>query len=159
MMAEDKKKFGSVNEVLDFAIAREVEAYDFYMKLAALAQRPQTVKVIKDLAVEERQHKIRLEAVKAGEIVIEEEEIGDLGIAGYIEDVKPTAGMSYTELLVLAMKKENKSYRLYTDLAAVAHTKELRDIFSRLAQEEAEHKLRFEFEYDLTTFQARTSKK
>jgi len=158
-MAEDKKKFGSVNEVLDFAIAREVEAYDFYMKLAALAQRPQTVKVIRDLAVEERQHKIRLEAVKAGEIVLKEEEVGNLDIAGYIEDVKPTAGMSYTELLILAMKKENKSYRLYTDLASIAQNKQVKEMFLRLAQEEAEHKLRFEFEYDLTTFQARTSKK
>lgn len=158
-MAEDKKKFGSVNEVLDFAIAREVEAYDFYMKLAALAQRPQTVKVIKDLAVEERQHKIRLEAVKAGEIVLKEEEVGNLDIADYVEDVKPTAGMSYTELLVLAMKKENKSYRLYTDLASIAQNKQVKEMFLRLAQEEAEHKLRFEFEYDLTTFQARTSKK
>ena len=158
-MAEDKKKFGSVNEVLDFAIAREVEAYDFYMKLAALAQRPQTVKVIRDLAVEERQHKIRLEAVKAGEIVLKEEEVGNLDIAGYIEDVEPKPSMSYTELLVLAMKKENKSYRLYTDLASIAQNKQVKEIFLRLAQEEAEHKLRFEFEYDLTTFQARTSKK
>lgn len=158
-MTQDKKKFGSVGEALDFAIAREVEAQDFYAKLAALVQKPEMVKVIKDLATEEVQHKIRLEAVKAGEIVIEEEEVGDLGIAANIEDVEPKPGMSYTDLLILAIKKEDRSYRLYTDLASVAHTKELRDIFSRLAQEEAEHKLRFEVEYDLTTFQAKAKKK
>jgi len=124
-----------------------------------VAQRPQTVKVIMDLAVEEQQHKIRLEAAKAGEIVLKEEEVGNLGIADYVEDVKPTPGMSYTELLVLAMKKENRSYRLYTDLAAIAQNKQVKEMFLRSAQEEAEHKLRFEFEYDLTTFQARTLKK
>lgn len=59
----------------------------------------------------------------------------------------------------MAMKKENRSYRLYTDLAAIAQNKQVKEMFLRSAQEEAEHKLRFEFEYDLTTFQARTLKK
>jgi rubrerythrin len=60
--------------------------------------------------------------------------------------------MNYTELLVVAIKKENLSYQLYIKLAAISMTKELRDIFLKLAQEEAEHRLRFEYEYDLTTF-------
>jgi len=60
--------------------------------------------------------------------------------------------MTYTDLLVVGMKKEETSRRLYADLAAVAEKQEFRDIFLKLAQEEAKHKLRFEFEYDLLTF-------
>ena len=60
--------------------------------------------------------------------------------------------MSYVELLVVGMKKEEKSRKLYSDLASIAQKQELKDMFLKLAQEEAEHKLRFELEYDLTTF-------
>lgn len=158
-MAKDIKKFGSVEEVLDFAISREVEAYDFYMKLAEMAKKPQIVKIIRDLAIDEKQHKIRLEAAKAGEVALGAQEVGRLGIANYAEDLKPTPDMSYVELLAIAMKKEDRSYRLYTDLAAIAQKKELKEMFLKLAQEEAEHKLQFEFQYDLATFQKRGQKR
>ena len=55
-------------------------------------------------------------------------------------------------MLVVGMKNEEPARKLYADLAAIAQTQELRDIFLGLAQEEAEHKVRFELEYDLTTF-------
>jgi rubrerythrin len=38
------------------------------------------------------------------------------------------------------------------DLAKAAQTREIRDIFLKLANEEAQHKMRFELEYDLRTF-------
>jgi rubrerythrin len=60
--------------------------------------------------------------------------------------------MDYTKLLILAMKKEDKSVKLYTTLAAASTQPQLKDIFLKLAREEAQHKLRFELEYDLTTF-------
>jgi rubrerythrin len=152
----DKKKINTLEEALDFAISREVQAYDFYMKWAALVQKPEMVKVLKDLAVEEQQHKIRLEAAKAGEVDIGEEEVGDLGLSDFVEDIEPRPDMSYNDLLVVAMKKENRSYRLYMDIALTVQKLQLRDIFLKLAQEEAEHRLRFEIEYDLATFQTRT---
>ena len=69
-----------------------------------------------------------------------------------MSDVEPHPNMNYTELLVVAMKKEKLSYKLYMNLAELAQRKELKDIFLKLAQEEAAHKLRFEIEYDLHTF-------
>ena len=146
------EKFGSVSEVLDFAISREVEAHDFYIKLADMVERPEMAKVLSDLAAEETEHKTKLEAVKAGEIVIDEEEVGNLGIADYVTDVEPHAKMDYVDLLVIGMKKEEKSCKLYADLASAARNQELKDIFLKVAQEERGHKLRFEVEYDLMTF-------
>jgi len=146
------EKFSSIDEVLDVAIDREIEARDFYMKLADMVENPEMVKVLSDLALEELEHKAKLEAVKAGEISIGEGAVGNLGITCHVKDVEPYAKMSYVDLLVVGMKKEEASRKLYTDLAAIAQEQELRDIFLKLAQEEAGHKLRFEIEYDLTTF-------
>lgn len=152
MKTTEMRKFGSVDDVLDFAIDRESEAHLFYVRLADMVKGPELVKVLRDFATEEVEHRIKLEAVKAGEVAIEKEEVGNLNIADYVPDIEPHPNMNYTELLVVAMKKEKLSYKLYTDLAALAQRKELRDIFLKLAQEEAEHKLRFEIEYDWETF-------
>ena len=93
-----------------------------------------------------------MEAVKAGRTAIDEDEVGGLGIVDNVEDVEPYAKMNYVDLLVVGMKKEEAARKLYADLAAMTQTQELRDTFLRLAQEEAEHKVRFELEYDLMTF-------
>ena len=146
------KNFGSIDEVLDFAIKREIEAQNFYMELADFVEKPEMAKVLSDLASEEVEHKEKLEAVKAGEIGIDEEEVGKLDIAEYVQDVEQHPKMSYVDLLVVGMKKEEISRKLYTDLATIAQRQEMRDIFLKLAQEEAKHKLRFEIEYDLMTF-------
>ena len=142
------ERFSSVDEILDFAIAREIEANKFYTELAERMENPAMRKVLEDFAKEELGHKMRLEAVKRDEFVIEQEDVGSLGIANYVVDVEPQPDMSYADALVLAMKKEKAAYRLYMDLAAVAEAEELTEMFLLLAQEEAKHKLRFEIEYD-----------
>lgn len=144
--------FGSVNEVLDYAIARELEAHQLYTKLARSVQKPAMRKVLEDFAAEELEHKAKLEAVKAGKAAIGDEEVGCLGITNKLRDVKPRKNMTYAEILTFAMKKEKLSYTLYSNLASIAQTRQLRDTFLKLAQEEAGHKLRFEIEYDLETF-------
>jgi len=146
------KTFRSFDEVMDFAIDAETEAVDFYRMLADFVEKPEMAEVLSDLASQESEHRAKLETMKAGRIVIDEEEVGDLGITDHIEDVKPYAKMNYVDLLVVGMKKEEAARKLYTELAAIAQTQELRDIFVKLAQEEAEHKMRFELEYDLTIF-------
>ncbi|MCP4609496.1 MAG: ferritin family protein [Planctomycetes bacterium] len=146
------KKYSSVEEVLDFTINSEIEAHNFYMKLSEFVEKPEMAKVLSGMASEELGHKVKLEAVKAGEIEIAEEEVGNLGIAENVEDVMPDAKMSYIDLLVMAMKKEEAARKLYTDLAIISQEQELKDIFLKLAQEEADHKLRLEVEYDLMTF-------
>ena len=144
--------FKSSDEVMDFAVNREAEVVDLYRMLADLVETPEMADVLSGLASQESEHKAKLADIKAGRVVIDEEEVGDLGITDQVEGVEPYAKMNYVDLLVVGMKKEEKARKLYTDLAAIAQTQELQDIFLRLAQEEAEHKMRFELEYDLTTF-------
>jgi len=63
-------------------------------------------------------------------------------------DVGHKLDMDYKETLVFAINKEGLSVELYTDLAAVVRDKDSRETLLALAQEETEHKMRFETEYN-----------
>ncbi len=148
----DVRKFKSADEILDFAISRETDAEAFYMELAGMVENPEMVKVLSDLAAEEAEHKEKLEAVKAGKKEIGDKEVGDLEIVDYVTGAEPHPKMNYIDLLVVGMKKEETSRKLYANLAAIAQEQRLKDTFLKLAQEEAKHKLRFELDYDLMKF-------
>jgi len=145
-------EFKSVDDVLDFAISREIEAQALYLKLADMVETPEMAKVFSNLAATELEHKEKLQAIKAGQISIDEENVGNLGITDHVKSVEPHAKMSYVDMLVVGMKKEETSRKLYSDMAEVTQKQELKELFQKLAQDEAEHKLRFEIEYDLMTF-------
>jgi len=147
----DMKKLRSIYEVLDFAIAGEINAHELYTKMAAMVENPWMCRTIEGFAQEELQHRAKLEAVKAGKIALKREEVGDLGIAEMLDDVKPHARMNYRELLAFAIKKEDVSHSLYTTMASIFSEPELKALFRKLAEEEADHKRRFEIEYDLMT--------
>jgi len=148
----DVKKFKSIDEVLDFAIGREIDAQSFYMKLSSIVKDDKLVRSLIDLAAEELEHETKLQAVRLGKAEIGTVEIGNLDIVDYAKDVVPTPQMNYIDLLVIGMKKEETSRKLYTDLAAIVEQETLKNLFRKLAMEEADHKLRFELEYDLMTF-------
>ena len=146
-------KFRTVDDVLDFAIARELEAYRFYLDLARLATRDEVRSAIRRLATDELQHSIHLKAVKAGEVAFaSDEQVGSLNIEETLTEAPPKPDMTYADLLVVAMKKEQAAFRLYTNLASIAAGNAVRDVLKKIAHEEAEHKLRLEIEYDWVTF-------
>jgi len=143
------KKFSSVDELLDFAITKEEEAAQFYTDLAGWMEKPSMRQVFEDFSKEELGHKAKLLAVKREKLLVPvEEKIQDLKIGDYLVDVEPSPDMEYQDALILAMKKEKGSFKLYTDLAATTDNERLRATLLNLAQEEAKHKLRLEVEYD-----------
>ena len=143
------EKWNSVNEALDFAIAREEEAAAFYTGLAANASESSMRSMFEGFAKEEMGHKSRLEAVKSrGVPAAADKKVVDLKIGDYLVDVEASPNMDYQDALIVAMKREKAAFRLYTDLAALADEPELKETFKFLAQEEAKHKLYFEIEYD-----------
>ena len=75
------KDFESVDEILDFAIGREIEAIRLYIDLAKKVEKPEMQRVLKGFAMEEQEHRIKLEDAKAIGFVLKEEEVGNLGIA------------------------------------------------------------------------------
>ena len=139
----------SVEEILDFAIAREQQAVDFYKKLSGMAPGKQLQELMRDYAREEQRHKDKLLAVKqGGSLDNRHKRPVDLKMADYLVDVEETPEMTYQDALIIAMKREQVAFRLYTDMAEKVEDPELRLLFESLAREEASHKNYFESEYD-----------
>lgn len=137
-------EISSVDEILEFAISREVEANQLYIRMAKSIENPEMREVCTDLAKEELEHKakLELERMKRGEVV------SDFNISNYVMDVGNEEDMDYEQLLLFAIKKEQISIDLYKDLAAVVKDEESRDVLLMLSKEETEHRKRFEIEYD-----------
>ncbi len=143
-------EFKTVDDILNYAIDREQEAADFYKDLSDKMERPWMKAVFEDFAREEKGHKAKLEAIKKGELLVSiADKVQDLKIGDYLVEVSPDDGeLDYQKALVIAMKREKASFKLYSDLAAKTDDENVKQTFLTLAQEEAKHKLRFEVEYD-----------
>jgi len=135
--------------IIDFAIEREIDAYEFYTAMAKKAKVSALKSVFEEFAKEEMGHKHKLEGLKKGTITLSSAKpVTDLKISDYTVEVDPDVEVDYQHALIIAMKKEKAAFRLYMDLAETVADDNLRSIFKSLAQEEAKHKLRFELEYD-----------
>ena len=63
-------EFGSVDEILEFAIKKEEEAAQFYSEWAGKAESSRIRQIFDEFAAEEKGHKEKLLRVKAGKQVI-----------------------------------------------------------------------------------------
>ncbi len=143
------KTFGSIDEILDFAMKSEQEAVDFYTSLAEKMKSKEIKDIFLEFAREEVAHKARLQKIKEEKIFdMEVEKVQDLKISDYVVGMKPSDDMEYADALVLAMKKEKAAFKLYITLSERTDIPELKKVFQALAVEESKHKLRFELEYD-----------
>ena len=144
-MGEDE----SINEILEFAISREVEAFQFYTALAERMEKPQMQKVFEELAKEELEHKARLELeiIKTGQTVATPSE--DLNANDYHIEGEYQFDIGMQQLLQMAIEKEKAAFALYVDLAAKVVDENSRETLLALAEEEVKHKMRFEYEYDV----------
>lgn len=137
------------NEIIDFAINREKEAVKFYQDLQKMVKFSEQEQLLKDFELMEKKHIIVLQQIqKKGITSIDVPEVEDLHISDYIVERPPSDMMSYQDILITAMKKEEAAYKLYTDLAGKQSDASEKKLFLKLASEEAKHKLTFEKLYD-----------
>ena len=143
-----KEKF---NEIIDFAIQREKDAVNFYKELQTNSSFAPNKEYYAKLELMEQGHvhaleDIRKEVFNKGDLSIPN--IENLHISDYLVEPKAGSKMTYQEILVLAMKREQKAFELYTKLADEADDGEIKKLFLKLAGEEAKHKHHFEVIYD-----------
>ncbi|MHC4575061.1 MAG: ferritin family protein [Planctomycetota bacterium] len=138
-------------DLLEFAIAREVEAYHFYMALAKRVDSEQMRAVFEDLAKEELEHKakLELEVMKTGRVVPSAERVAIPEHEYIVSDADSLLDMDYKDMLLLGMEKEEAAFRTYVNLVPTVRDEESREVLFALAQEEVKHKLRFETEYNM----------
>ncbi len=143
--------FKSVDDILDFAIKNEEEAYEFYIALSKKT-KPSIKKTFEDFAQEELKHKEMLLKIKEdGELKPFKGKIMDLKILESLKEDEKIGNydaIEYADALKIAMKKEKETFLFYTKLAEKMDDENLKNTFLKLAQEEAKHKLRFEIAYD-----------
>jgi len=141
-------KLGSLDEILRFAIRKEADAAAFY-KMAADRSKPGVKKTFKELAKEEEGHKKKLEGFDLKKIEkIKLKPTKGLGMSEIMADVPFSSDMSYAELLLMAIKNEEKSQRLYLSTEKMVTEPKLKKLLLILAQEESTHKERLEKIYD-----------
>jgi len=138
-----------LDEIIEFAIEKEQQAIEFYARASETVKRANLREMLLQLAEQERGHKRRLERLEVG--AASEHitgEVPDLKIAEMTDqgDISPDA--DYQDLLVVAMKREEKAHNLYSLLASNSTESALKELFELLAQDEARHKLALEKEYD-----------
>ena len=76
------------------------------------------------------------------------EKIPNLKISDYLVETKLKPDLSYADILRIAMKREERSVKLYTDLKEKSQDEALNKLFTFLIQEETKHKYRLEKIYD-----------
>ena len=142
----DEKKF---KEIIQFAIQREIESMDFYDRASKLVKHSGTRDLFLDFVKQEEGHKKKLEEVRTGKIVLGKiEKIPNLKISDYMVEAELKPDISYGDILRIAMKREERSVRLYTDLNEKNRDKNLGNLFTFLIQEESKHKYHIERLYD-----------
>jgi rubrerythrin len=146
-------EFNNLTEIIDFAIAKEVEAEQFYLSISEQESFAGKKEMFLEYAEEEKKHQVMLENLKAGKKGPGLDDykfkwITDIKRSNYVHDVEYRPGMAYQEILLLACKREEMALALYNELQDKAETEEAKKIFKILCQEEAKHKLVLETMYD-----------
>jgi len=137
-------------ESLDLAIDRERAAVAFYDELLHLASFAAQKSTLAEFRAMEEGHVTKLTSMKAGgKLKLSAKTVVDLGLAQSLSPSEPSAAaMTYQDILVSAIKKEERSAALYRDLAATALDTDIGETFALLAMEEGRHKRYFEELYD-----------
>ena len=146
--------FENIEDIIDFAIEKEREAAEFYQKISNDEEDfSGSKKMFEEFAAEEQKHEKILQEFKTEGITKSLEEyklkwITDIKRSDYLVDLDYEQGMPYNEILLLAMKREEKALKLYNEFLEQADTDEGKKLFKVLCQEEAKHKLALETIYD-----------
>jgi len=152
-LREVQMNFESLDDILDFAIEKEHMAVRFYEDAASEESMSGVIEMLKELADEERKHVRMLTELKKKGAVHGTDRykykwIPDMKRSDYIADVTYQKGMSYHQILMVAIKNEEKALKLYNELLAKAEDEDAQKLFKIFCQEEARHKLMFETMYD-----------
>lgn len=143
--------FNSVEEIVEYALGKEKEAVEFYTELSQNETFEAAKQTFQQFAAEEKKHVKLLTDLGNDKVKIESyqfEWIPDMKRSDYMVDVTYEPGMHYTDILRLAMKREEKSLQLYNELAGKADKEDFVNVFKLLCQEEAKHKQILETIYD-----------
>ncbi len=139
MTNEDMKK------IIEFAVANEVDAYEFYRDASERLGDESLKETFKDLAQEELEHKKFLkDFLESGTSEINIAVEADYKVSEEVNKPTLSIDMSFRDAIALAMKNEEEAMDMYQQLADACIDQKEKDIFLGLRDMEKMHKTRLE---------------
>ena len=147
-----EKKLG---EVIDLAIKREEEAFDFYMEILRNVEDAGVIDTLKFIAGEEKKHKAFLVSFREGNYsadAMRMSEHVDYKLAEYLEEPNIENNTSSEQIYLVASHREARAHRFYSELANLQPEGDTKVMLLKMANEELKHKEKMEYLYTNTAF-------
>ena len=145
----------TIADVIDLAIQREEEAYDFYMDIHGKVRDAAVKDTVAFIAGEEKKHKAFLVDYRDGNYgsdALRMADVVEYRIAEYLEEPEISKDSSSEDVYLIAAHREGRSHQFYTELASMHADSELKTMLSKMANEELKHKEKMEYLYASTAF-------
>ena len=128
-------EFSDFDEIIKFAIQREMDAIEGYGQMLEKAKNPGLKEILAELQNEERNHKKLLEDMTQMKIEAHQvKEVTDLQISDFLVEEPLTDEISFQDLLIFAAKKEQKAVELYSAMHDSVEEPELKKMFEFLIE-------------------------
>ncbi|MGB2687355.1 MAG: ferritin family protein [Desulfobacterales bacterium] len=144
-----------LSEIIDLAIQREEEAYDFYMDIFNKLEDPSIKDTVEFIAKEEKKHKAFLVNYREGEYgpdALRMTDVVEYKISEYLEEPEITKETKREDVYLIASHRESRSNQFYTELANMHSDSNLKEMLLKMANEELKHKEKMEYLYANTAF-------
>jgi len=135
-----------LKDIINFAIEKEIEAYEFYQDAAKkIASDANLKKTFADLAAEELKHRKFLQDFPEGDVYeFHLADVADYHVSEAAEKPKLSTEMKFADAVALAMKNEEEAMNMYAGLASASTNDQQKGLFAELSKMEEMHKVRLE---------------
>ena len=144
-----------LSKVIDLAIQREEEAYEFYKDILIKLEDTTIKDTIEFIANEEKKHKAFLVNYRKGDYgsdALRMTAVVDYKISEYLEEPEITKETKREDVYLIAAHRELRSHRFYTELANMHDANNVKEMLLKMANEELKHKEKMEYLYSNTAF-------
>lgn len=142
-------------ELIDTAIEREEEAFNFYMDILKKVNDDFARETVEEIARDEKKHKAFLVRYRDEKLTPKNLKMTDVifyKIAEYQEEPEIIENMKSEEVYLVASHRELRSYKFYTEIAELHPDGEVKELLLKMANEELKHKEKVEYLYANTAF-------
>lgn len=144
-----------LSEIIDLAIQREEDAYDFYMDIFNIVEDRSIKETVEFIAKEEKKHKAFLVNYREGEYgpdALRMTDVVEYKIAEYLEEPEIKKETKREDIYLIASHREARSHQFYTELAKMHDENKVKEMLLKMASEELKHKEKMEYLYSNTAF-------
>ncbi|MCF7825644.1 MAG: ferritin family protein [Candidatus Marinimicrobia bacterium] len=147
MNLKDQISLMGMDDIMEMCINQEQQAIDLYSLARDQARDESSRQKFQELVDMETAHKVALRNFELENFI--ELPPADLKVTDYLMEPVLKDNMTTQEIIILAAKREDKTARMYQDLADHFNfDKNLNTFFQMMADEELRHKHSLETEYE-----------